>query len=44
MKIVAVLLLAASLLLSACGSSKPKPDPSAAAWGNAKWDSATWER
>ena len=39
---LAVLLLAASLLLSACGAQKP--NPTAAAWDSAKWDSATWER
>lgn len=41
---VLLLILASSLVLSACGAQEPKPDPTTAKWDSAKWDNATWER
>lgn len=38
------ILLGLALLLSACGSQKPDPNPNLATWDSAKWNESKWEK
>jgi outer membrane biogenesis lipoprotein LolB len=36
--------LLAVMLLVACGTSKPKPNPDASTWNSVRWNESNWEK
>jgi hypothetical protein len=33
-----------AMLLTACGNSKPKPNPDVSSWNSAKWNESKWQK